>query len=92
MGNRQCNSAVCKDLVFIVDHKQNVIRQDHSGAGSHEPMGYSLWHILCSTSFVLFSGRRAPAGMLAVSSMGPCPSRKRWAAGESSDHRSIWVA
>lgn len=37
--------------MFIVDHRQNVIQQDHSGAGSHEHMGYGLWHILCNNSF-----------------------------------------
>lgn len=52
--------------MFIVDHKHNVIQQDHGGAGSREHVGCGLWHILCNNSFVLFSGRRAPARMLCL--------------------------
>lgn len=44
--------------MFIMDHRKNVSQQDF--------MGYGLWHVLCSNLFILFSGGRAPAGMLCL--------------------------
>lgn len=54
-----------------MDHKQDAIQQDHSGAASHEHMAYNLWHILGNNVFILFSGWNA------LASMAPCPSRRR---------------
>lgn len=50
--------------MFLRDHRQNGIQQDHSDAGPCERIGFELGHILCNNSFVFFSSRRAPAGML----------------------------